>query len=177
AWSGGLAGAYGLRLFLGLVVCMIGDIALIPKGRTWFLAGLVSFLLGHVLYVLAFNGLVYLTSLNLLVVAVILVTSGGVLAWLWPHLGSMRIPVLAYVAVISAMVWSAWAVFFNSGLPLTARLLIGLGATCFYFSDIFVARNAFVKEGFANKAWGRPLYYLGQFLLAFSVAAVGQGGS
>jgi uncharacterized membrane protein YhhN len=173
AWSGGLAGTYDLRIFIGLVVCMIGDIALIPKGRPWFMAGLVAFLVGHVLYILAFNSLVYFSSLNLLVVALIFVISGGVLAWLWPHLTSMRIPVLAYVLVISVMVWSAWAVFFNSGLSLTARLLIGVGATSFYFSDLFVARHAFVKESFVNRAIGRPLYYLGQFLLAFSIATVG----
>ncbi|HDP24776.1 MAG TPA: lysoplasmalogenase, partial [Deltaproteobacteria bacterium] len=39
----------------------------------------------------------------------------------------------------------------------------------FYISDIFVARNRFVKQEFINRALGLPLYYLGQFLIAFSL--------
>lgn len=170
ALSGGIAGTYSLRLFIGLVLCMIGDIALIPKSRTWFLVGLVSFLLGHVAYIFAFNSLVFFTSLNLLVAVLIVLISAGVLAWLWPHLGSMRVPVVAYVIVISLMVWSAWAVFFNAQVLLLARWRIALGATCFYFSDVSVARDNFVKKSFTNRAWGLPLYYLGQFLLAFSAS-------
>ncbi len=171
ALSGGLTGDYAIRLFIGLVLCLIGDVALIPKSRTWFLVGLVAFLLGHIAYILAFNSLTWFAALNMLIVALIVLTSSFVLYKFWPHLGSMRIPVAAYVIVISLMVWSAWAVFFDAALPLQARLLIALGATCFYFSDVSVALNTFVRPSFTTRAWGLPLYYLGQFLLAFSIAA------
>ena len=45
---------------------------------------------------------------------------------------------------------------------------IALGATAFFLSDIAVARNRFVAPGFTNRAWGLPLYYVGQVLLALS---------
>ncbi|MDD3992851.1 MAG: hypothetical protein PHV70_11955 [Desulfobacteraceae bacterium] len=36
-------------------------------------------------------------------------------------------------------------------------------------SDLFVARQRFVAPAFSNRLLGLPLYYIGQFLLAFSV--------
>lgn len=43
------------------------------------------------------------------------------------------------------------------------------GALLFYLSDIFVARDRFLKTSFLNRLVGLPIYYAGQFLLAFSV--------
>jgi uncharacterized membrane protein YhhN len=172
ALGGGVGGVYGLWLLAGLVLCLAGDVALIPKSRRWFMVGLVAFLLGHVCYIVAFNSLVLFTSLNLVVAGLIVVVSSFVAFRFWPHLGRMQIPVAAYIVAISLMVWSAWAVFFNAPVPSLAKWLIALGATCFYFSDVSVALNTFVKSSFTNRAWGLPLYYLGQFLLAFSVAAM-----
>ena len=40
-------------------------------------------------------------------------------------------------------------------------------------TDLFVARERFVVKSFTNKLVGLPLYYGGQFLLAFSVGLVG----
>ncbi|TFG38533.1 MAG: hypothetical protein E4H39_00070 [Syntrophobacterales bacterium] len=51
--------------------------------------------------------------------------------------------------------------------------MIFVGALCFYFSDIFVARDRFFRKEFLNRLIGLPLYYLGQFLLAFSVGLIG----
>ncbi len=172
AWSAELAGDYAPRLFIGFILCLIGDVALIPKSRTWFSIGLVSFLLAHVAFTFAFGVVAYFGAWSLLVAALNLLIASVFLAWIWPHLGEMRAPVIAYMTVISVMVWSAWAVFFTPGLPLTARLLVAVGATSFYFSDMFTARNVFVKFSFGNRAMGLLLYYVGQFLLAFSAPAV-----
>lgn len=43
------------------------------------------------------------------------------------------------------------------------------GAVAFYVSDVFVARDRFMKGGFVNRLVGLPLYYAGQFLIAFSL--------
>ena len=42
---------------------------------------------------------------------------------------------------------------------------VAAGAIAFTASDISVARDRFVQPGFANRAWGLPLYYLAQVLL------------
>jgi uncharacterized membrane protein YhhN len=49
------------------------------------------------------------------------------------------------------------------------RWLIAAGAALFAASDVFVARNRFVGAGFTNQLVGLPLYYAGQFVIAFSI--------
>jgi uncharacterized membrane protein YhhN len=137
-----------------------------------FLLGLVSFLLGHVFYGLSFFHVADLSVLAWIGAGVGLLVSSAAFFWLRPHLGSMLIPVIAYVIVITIMVVGAWSVVGDVNLNLSGRLLVFIGALSFYVSDLFVARDRFVKEGFTNRLLGLPLYYLGQFLLAFSVGAV-----
>jgi hypothetical protein len=47
--------------------------------------------------------------------------------------------------------------------------MILLGAGLFYVSDLAVARDRFIAPGFANAAWGLPLYYGGQLVLALTL--------
>lgn len=79
---------------------------------------------------------------------------------------------LYYIVVISVMV-AAWSVTNNSDAAVQGRIMIITGALMFYFSDIFVARERFVTHEFANRLIGLPLYYTGQFLLAFSPRFIG----
>jgi uncharacterized membrane protein YhhN len=92
--------------------------------------------------------------------------------WLRPNLGSMKVPVILYIIVISGMLCSAVSMGTAANLPLSARSLVTIGALLFYISDLFVARQRFVKADFFNRLIGLPLYYTGQFLLAFSVGAM-----
>ena len=55
------------------------------------------------------------------------------------------------------------------GFNLTGRIMVFSGAVAFYFSDVFVARDRFMKEEFVNRLVGLPTYYVGQFLIAFSL--------
>jgi uncharacterized membrane protein YhhN len=80
----------------------------------------------------------------------------------------MHIPVTAYILVITVMALGALAVYDQPGLPWLGRALIFQGAVLFYLSDLFVARDQFIKKEFLNRLIGLPLYYGGQFLLAFS---------
>lgn len=52
------------------------------------------------------------------------------------------------------------------------RTLVFGGAVLFYFSDIFVARQRFVKKAFFNRAAGLPMYYAAQFMIAFSTGMI-----
>jgi uncharacterized membrane protein YhhN len=157
ALAGGVHGAYAGLVVTGLVLSVAGDVLLLSRAEKAFLAGLVSFLLAHVAYAAAFAPISSRAPLPLLAVAAAL---AGILAWLWPHLGAMRLPVLAYCAVIGVMVWLAL------GVP---RPLVRWGALLFFVSDLLVARGRFVRPGKVNQLVGWPLYYGGQFLLALSV--------
>lgn len=157
----------------GLGFCLAGDVLLALPGQKVFRLGLGAFLVGHLAYVLAFvrisspRGLVFWSA-----TVGVLIASAFVFRWLEPFLGRMRGPVLAYVAAISAMLIAALAVAGNDGLAASGRAMVLLGALCFYLSDLFVARQRFVAPAFSNRLLGLPLYYIGQFLLAFSVGRI-----
>jgi len=163
---------YFFILLIGLIFCLGGDVFLALPQQRMFLYGLVSFLLGHVCYVICFF---YVADLNPWTWgggAIALAISGLVFFWLRPHLGPMLVPVIAYIIVISAMVIGAFTVIGDTRLPSTGRFLVIFGAVSFYISDLFVARDRFLKTEFSNRLLGLPLYYTGQFLLAFSVAYI-----
>jgi uncharacterized membrane protein YhhN len=160
---------YYYLLLIGLIFCLGGDVFLAMPQEKAFLLGLVSFLLGHVFYVVCFFYLADIGQWTWVGCLVGLLVSGVVFIWLRPHLGSMLMPVIAYIVVITVMVVGAWTVLGDSGLNYSGRLLVFIGAVSFYLSDLFVARDRFMKTEFSNRLIGLPMYYLGQFLLAFSV--------
>lgn len=162
ALAPGFASTSGRWLVVGLVFAALGDLLLIPRDKRAFLGGLVAFLLGHVCYAVAFAQMgIHPLTLG--------VASGCVLAvavvvcrWLLPHVEApMRVPVLAYVAVISAMVALSASAYAKTGAWIPV-----LGAVLFYLSDLAVARDRFVAPGVVNRAWGLPTYYGGQLVLA-----------
>ncbi len=164
---------YFYLLLIGLIFCLGGDVFLAIPQKKMFLCGLVSFLVGHVFYVIAFFATAHLHQWTWIGLGICLVLSGGIYFWLRPHLGSMHLPVLFYIIVITAMVVGAWSVIGDNQLALTGRVIVFVGALSFYFSDVFVARDRFLKPEFLNRLIGLPLYYFGQFLLAFSVGLLG----
>ena len=152
-------------LIAALLLCGIGD-AFLLFDRTFDL-GLISFLLGHLAYVGGFTFALPLRNWPLPILIPVVAAAAIVARWLWPHLGRRRISVTAYIAAISIMVWGGISVFTRGALPWTAAA----GATLFYFSDLAVARHRFVHRDFINRAVGLPIYYLGQLLLALTIAA------
>lgn len=166
---------FGQMIALGLVLGAVGDACLLGRGKRPFLAGLVAFLLGHLAYVVAAGYLLAPTRwISSAGVAAALALGGGVavVVWLWPRLGSLRVPVLVYVLTIVAMVIAAIAVARAGALPAPHHVLFAAGAVLFFVSDVAVARERFVVRAFANKAWGLPAYYAGQLLIAWSVVGL-----
>ena len=164
--AGALVEPYGQAILVALVLCWIGDLALLGKGKAALLGGLGAFLLGHLGFVGAFLIHGFDDKVALSAAALLSPVVAGALWWLWPKVSpDMRRPVLAYIAVITTMVaTSAGAV--SAGLPTR----VGVGAALFFVSDLFVARNRFVAPGSINRLIGLPLYYAGVTLLATSMA-------
>jgi uncharacterized membrane protein YhhN len=161
--------AYYHFLLIGLLFCLAGDVFLaLPQDRM-FRLGLVSFLIGHIFYIVAFFTTAYVGHWTWWGTLVVLIVSGWIYRWLRPHLGGMNGPVLAYIIVITVMVSGAWSIWGDARLAWVGRIMVFAGACCFYISDVFVARDRFVKKEALNRLIGLPLYYGGQFILAFSV--------
>lgn len=165
--AGALGSVYGRWLLSALVLSALGDVLLISRGaRLRFGLGLLSFLLSHVIFTGAFAILGLDPLASLLAAALALPAAWAGLRWLWPHLApAMRTPVLAYVIVISLMGVTAAGACSHVGEP---GILIGAGL--FYVSDLAVARERFVSASFWNRAWGLPLYYGAQLVLAWTIA-------
>lgn len=164
--------AFGQWIFVGLVLGAIGDAALLGRGKRWFLAGLVAFLLGHLAYVIAalvIEPVATWLSLGGMLVALPVIAGAIALALLWPRLGAMKLPVILYVITIVTMVVAAIAVARGTTLPAPQRLRFVAGAGLFFLSDLAVARDRFVARERTNKLWGLPAYYAGQLLIAWSV--------
>lgn len=158
---GALDTPYGHAILAGLVLSWFGDVFLLSKRATWFLAGLVAFLGAHVAYIIAFVGLGATWTTTAMAAAGLTVVAWAVRRWLRPSLpANMKRPVDAYIVVITTMVATAFAAW-HVGAPRTMLA----GAIAFYLSDLSVARDRFVSSSFTNRLWGLPMYYVAQLLL------------
>ncbi len=163
---GALDSAYGRAVLAALAGSWWGDVLLIPKMKRAFLAGLGAFLLGHVAFAAAFVARGVAWPVSLAVGALLCAPLALVRQWLMPHVpAAMKAPVMAYMAVITAMVSLAVGT-----VALRGNTYILLGAVSFYLSDLSVARDRFVVTEFNNKLWGWPLYFGAQLVLAATVA-------
>jgi uncharacterized membrane protein YhhN len=164
---GALETSYGRWVLLGLVLCFWGDVLLIPKNRrSWFRAGIIAFLSGHLAYIAAFLRLP--TGKVGLLVGIFLAAALAwfVMSWLGPKLpAGFRRLVVIYIAVICSMVVVGCGAADGSGV-----WSIALGSSLFAISDVSVARDRFVAKAFANRAWGLPMYFTAQLILASTVA-------
>lgn len=145
-----------------LALSLLGDVLLmLPSDR--FVAGLAAFLLAHLCYVAGF--LTRAPSAAGFVVAAVVVAvlvapvAVRIVAGLGPR-SSLRVPVLAYMVVISVMAAAA----LSSGRPLA-----GAGAVLFAASDAMIAWNRFVRPFPAASVAIMVSYHLGQAALVLSL--------
>jgi len=164
---GAIESRYGNIILIGLILGAIGDVCLLGKAKKFFIAGLVSFLLGHVAYVVAFSSLPISVPQTLIAAAVVAAVMVAIARWVFPHAPDMRVPIGVYMLVIAAMC----AVAIGAGAA-GAPWMIPVGAVMFTASDISVVRDRFVAPGFVNRLWGLPLYYAAQLIIAWSILAV-----
>ncbi|MCH8030236.1 MAG: lysoplasmalogenase [Bacteroidetes bacterium] len=166
AW-GARDSTYGRVVFVALILCAIGDVLLIPRGRGHvFLLGIGSFLLGHLVFAVAFLGLD--VSRAGVAGGAFAVSVVALLGWNWlrPKLPSdFRVPVITYLVVIGVMVAVAMGAAFGAGM-----VVVGIDAVMVDASDLSVARRRFIASRFIEQLWGLPLYFGAQFLLASTVA-------
>jgi uncharacterized membrane protein YhhN len=157
----GASGPYGRFVAAGLAISLVADILI----EVSFLAGLATFLVAHVAYIVAF------TAEDLawrpLHALPFLAWGAGMLVFLWPRLGSMKWPVVAYVVVICTMMWRAAA---RLGGPTQgfAEWSALVGAVLFAASDSLIALDRFHAPIRGVRYPIILLYWLGQWGIALS---------
>ena len=148
---------------VALLLSLAGDVFLMVR-KDLFLAGLGSFLLAHVAYVIGL-----LTSGvhgGGLLVGLVLAVAGFVLIGARLVRGVRRTdralvtPVLAYIVVISAMLITAYG---------TQRFWALAGASFFYVSDSLLGRQRFLEPRERGDTAVMVTYHIAQFLLVLSL--------
>ncbi len=159
----------------GLLLSLAGDVFLMLSER-WFLAGLVSFLLAHVAYVVGFNlPLPDVSPVWSVGIAIVLALMAGrvlkriVLALREKGLHRLSAPVVLYGTVITLMLLSALLTLYRSDWTTAAAGLVSLGAILFYLSDILLAWNKFVTPIKNGRVANMVTYHLGQIALTVGV--------
>ena len=153
-----------ILILAGLLFSLLGDILLMLPGDR-FLAGLVAFSMAHLFYIAGFG---IDQGAPVLWPALPVFGLTGLIGWfLKDGIGEMKIPALAYMGVISAMVWLAWSRWISGGQ--LDHLLAFCGAGLFLISDLILAVNRFKVDFKAARALDLVTYYTGQCLIALSV--------
>ena len=168
AWRLGTPGRERTGIAVGLLCSTAGDIFLMLPGDH-FVAGLLSFLLAHLVYLWAFTaraGLLARPAPYLLYALI----SGAILWLLWPGIPTpLRLPVTVYVVALSMMAAQAgvgWQL--QRSRP---ALCAAIGGALFVLSDSLIAVNRFIAPIEASRAIILLSYWLAQWLIARSLAS------
>ncbi len=176
-WLAGLPrDRFATLIMAGLVVSLVADLVL-QWDRSWFLPGLLIFLVAQLIYIAAFVGVTRRGSWMRLVPF----AAWGVIAFLIlsPYLSDLLLPVAVYMIAIVSMMWRAAALVGAAGQSRDFELAALLGAVAFGLSDTLLALNRFIWHDtltFFNINQAAPfvstlvivLYWLGQWGIALS---------
>ena len=167
---------YRYLIMAGLFFSMLGDICLMLE-REKFIQGLVSFLLAHILYLLAFSHVANLAGPHpWLLIALLVVSATLVWRYLYSSLGDMNIAVVVYITAIVLMCASAATWMTQSSGSSTLHLssvLAFAGSLWFMASDTNLSINRFKHAYAAGQLVTLFTYYLAQILIAWSVLTWG----
>ncbi len=156
---------YRYTILAGLLFSLAGDIFLMLPRDRFFIHGLISFFIAHFFYVAAFT---YESGLDLpgWSMGLFLIYGMVMMRVLWPHLGEMRAPVLAYVLAILLMGWTATSRWMLTEQP--GSLLAMLGALLFIASDSLLALDKFKGRFRSAQLLIFSTYAIAQWLIALS---------
>ena len=161
---------YSVGVLIGLAFSFGGDVALMfQEKRKAFMVGLVLFLIGHITYITVFILLGRFTYRDLISALLLFIPALAYYRLLKPNLGSMKVPVIIYMLIISLMVNRAFSIFFSPLFSLDQAWMIFTGAFLFYLSDIVLAANRFWRPMKYHRL-SLTAYYTGQLLIALSAS-------
>lgn len=156
-----LRSSYMKLTMTAFVFCLLGDILLLRD--TMFIAGLIAFLVGHILLILSFRKL-NKTPLNTIACLCIIGIASGYFLFIKQHLGALQIPVLAYVIVISLMSIVGLSLYLSSRQRKDMWLVVGV--LLFMLSDMILAYNKFIQPFTWSSAAILSTYWAAIYCLA-----------
>lgn len=160
---------YAFIIIAGLLFSLAGDCFLMLKPQK-FIAGLISFLIAHILYCIGFYQLIN-APLNISALWIMLIPALGYYGFLYGGLGKLKIPVAVYVSAILSMTFLSFNVYEQqTELQAINLALFGfVGALFFMLSDSLLALNKFKRPFKLAQPAILSTYYLAQWLIVKSV--------
>lgn len=178
-------GHFLFKLFtlLGLIFGFLGDVFLGFKYITtkaknaWILAGMFAFLAGHIFYILALFFKYYIAGHILFIILPFITAIGISLLYLFIFkkvgitFGKLLPFGIIYLLCLSSMVATSFYMSILNGFLIITLAMFFIGAVFFAASDTMLT-GAYFKKGKRSKPYMAiysVLYYLAQFIIAFSL--------
>jgi uncharacterized membrane protein YhhN len=166
-----------------LLLSWAGDVLLMGAGDLFFMLGLAAFLLSHIIYIAVYRQHAIRPSTPQPLANVVfarsafpvLLAGSGLVVILYPHLGSLRIPVLIYAAVLVVMVLQAIRRRGRTS-PASFRWVVA-GALLFMVSDSLLAINRFYTPLSQATFWIMTTYAMAQFCIVRGIMLHGAARS
>mgnify|MGYP005852385505 CR=1 FL=1 len=157
---------------IGLFFGFIGDVTLLkPKVPVLFMIGLGSFLIGHILYIVAFiqasNSFAGINPLVFAFIVIYVLVFVVIHKFLGDSTKEMKIPVIFYMIIILTMSFCSLTLLFSSDLSLVKTPIYAfIGSLCFIASDFLLANQLFKKPFKFDQAYIMLTYLVAQLLIA-----------
>lgn len=137
-----------LPIILAIFFGFLGDTFLLSdNNKLFFLAGLLSFLIGHISYVFALHEKInILPSENTmaLILSILLILLAIGYFSLYKYLKEMKLPVLAYSLVIITMFF--YSILYKITSNTVQSFMSLIGSLLFMLSDYLLARSIFINS-------------------------------
>jgi uncharacterized membrane protein YhhN len=162
--------------FLALVFCWIGDVLLMFNhlNELFFMAGLGSFLIAHLLLILSYHQLSFTNdefkgTQRVRLSFPIILAGSGLVVILLPRLGELKITVIIYALVLTLMV--VQSVFRLGRTSPKSFWLVFFGAAFFMLSDSLLAIDKFYQTISFAGVWVMITYIAAIYLIVNGVTA------
>lgn len=164
------------RFFLALIFCWLGDVFLLfdRVNEIFFMAGLGSFLLAHLILIFTYRILVtpednFKGTQRIRLSFPIILVGSGLVVVLYPLLGELQIPVIIYALALTLMVLQS--IFRLGRTNAKSFWLVFLGAVFFMLSDSLLAINKFYQPISFAGVWVMTTYIAAIYLIVSGVIA------
>lgn len=153
-------GMTGKLLFVSLLFCAAGDVALELEAGKYFIVGLGLFLIAQIMFIVTFSRDFKMQRSKIPIISILAIYALAIAAIMTPSLKEMAIPVYCYLVVITLM-----GIF--AALRGAKNKFTLYGAASFIVSDSIIAINKFMVPVPAVDYIVMVAYYLAIFLIVY----------
>jgi uncharacterized membrane protein YhhN len=150
---------------LALICSFLGDVFLMYKGERYFIVGLISFLVAHLIFIKIVTSKLQKTTISKIITSIIpfLILFFGLIYFLKDNLSELLIPIIIYGLTIST--FGVLAMLNYLITKNNKSFLMFVGAVIFISSDSILAINKFYYTTKVMEVLIMATYIVAQFLI------------